>query len=266
MDGSGRAVDSGSRSGRQRGRPSCRAQVVDGFAHGRVLPTAAPMRLTAWMTVVWLRPPMPRPISGRLWSVSSRARYIATWRAEATAGRRSRARASLRRRRTPAAVASRISVMLAGAQRWACRRAGRARGARARASAPRRAAMRRRPRGSARPRAPGRCSSTARAISASTSSGDLDAVEARALGEDGARGRRSRAARAPPRARSGSAPTGAPRGPGARPGHGRRSCTSCRPESSSALKVWKNSSRVRSLRRGTGRRRSGPRPPCGSGP
>ena len=52
---------------------------------------AALTRLTACRTVVWLRPPMPRPISGRLCSVSSRARYIATWRAAATAGRRSRA-------------------------------------------------------------------------------------------------------------------------------------------------------------------------------
>ena len=36
------------------------------------------------MTVVWLRLPKARPIAGSVASVSSRERYIATWRASAT--------------------------------------------------------------------------------------------------------------------------------------------------------------------------------------
>ena len=40
------------------------------------------------MTVVWLRPPNARPIAGSVWSVSSRARYMATWRGQATGAAR----------------------------------------------------------------------------------------------------------------------------------------------------------------------------------
>ena len=42
------------------------------------------VRLQACRTVVWLRPPNARPIAGSVWSVSSRARYMATWRGQAT--------------------------------------------------------------------------------------------------------------------------------------------------------------------------------------
>ena len=40
------------------------------------------------MTVVWLRPPNARPIAGSVWSVSSRARYMATCRGQATGAAR----------------------------------------------------------------------------------------------------------------------------------------------------------------------------------
>ena len=40
------------------------------------------------MTVVWLRPPNARPIAGSVWSVSSRARYMATWRGQVTGAAR----------------------------------------------------------------------------------------------------------------------------------------------------------------------------------
>src|SRR5689334_17981073 len=50
---------------------------------------SAAIFLCAWRTVEWLRPPNCRPIAGRVSWVSSRARYMATWRAKATSGRRS---------------------------------------------------------------------------------------------------------------------------------------------------------------------------------
>ena len=46
------------------------------------------VRLQACMTVVWLRLPNARPIAGRVASVSSRERYMATWRAQATCAAR----------------------------------------------------------------------------------------------------------------------------------------------------------------------------------
>src|SRR5436309_98532 len=48
--------------------------------------------LTAWITVVWSRPPKRRPISGRERGVSCLERYIATCRGRAT----SRARRAVR--------------------------------------------------------------------------------------------------------------------------------------------------------------------------
>ena len=42
------------------------------------------VRRQAWRTVVWSRPPKCLPIAGRDSSVSSRARYMATWRGHAT--------------------------------------------------------------------------------------------------------------------------------------------------------------------------------------
>ena len=46
------------------------------------------VRRQACITVVWLRPPNARPIAGSVWSVSSRARYMATWRGQATGAAR----------------------------------------------------------------------------------------------------------------------------------------------------------------------------------
>ena len=46
------------------------------------------VRRHACMTVVWLRPPNARPMAGSVSSVSSRARYMATWRGQATGAAR----------------------------------------------------------------------------------------------------------------------------------------------------------------------------------
>ena len=64
---------------------------------------------------MWLRPPKARPIAGSVWSVSSRDRYMATWRGQARLpARLAETRASTE---TPnaSAVCSWISVTVVGA-------------------------------------------------------------------------------------------------------------------------------------------------------
>ena len=217
------------------------AQVVDGVArHRDRVWRAAPTRLTAWSTVVWLRPPKPRPISGRLWSVSSRARYMATWRAVATAGRRSRARSACRS--TPNSLRRGVEDLgdAARSRRRRRPRGARGRGARGGRGLLARAARRRRPPGSARPRARGRWWSRGGDL-VRTASGELDAVEAGALGED--RPADVEAGRLELHHEPGAEALGQALLESGELLRGRSEViTSWRPESSSALKVWKNSS------------------------
>ena len=69
-------------------RSACKAQLfcecLDGFVGIGVGGHALAGALEACMTVVWSRPPKASPMAGSVRSVSSRARYMATWRGQAT--------------------------------------------------------------------------------------------------------------------------------------------------------------------------------------
>ena len=214
-------------------------------ARGRCA-TSEPTLRTAESTVVWSRPPKARPISGRLWPVSSRARYMATLRARATCGRRSRARSASAV--TPNCVgrgvhdvrdgAGRIGRGRAQALEEPARQVGR--------GGPRRAARRRPRPGSARPRARGRCCRRAAAISSSSSGRRRARRAARASrGSPAARGGRGRRARR--RGRSAKRSPSRSSRPSSSSGVRSLVITSWRPDSWSTLKVWKSSSSVRAL-------------------
>ena len=64
-------------------------EAADELVRLGVLAMRSVVRRQACRTVVWLRPPKARPIAGSVASVSSRERYIATWRAQATRALRS---------------------------------------------------------------------------------------------------------------------------------------------------------------------------------
>jgi hypothetical protein len=66
--------------------PQALGEAAHGRRRRRVVGDPLGGALQACMTVVWLRPPNARPIAGSVWSVSSRARYMATWRGQATGG------------------------------------------------------------------------------------------------------------------------------------------------------------------------------------
>ena len=229
--------------------PSSRRRMsttVSRFSPG--LSTSSLTRFQACRTVVWLRPPNSRPSAGRPSSVSSRARYMATWRAKATFGVRSRARSASRAeaelpRRSPPGSARPSTAARPGA----CGTAARGPAWRARGWAACRRARRRRRRGSARPRAPARWRRPA-------------ARRPRASRPGSRRARRG--ARACAGSRAATAASGAASS-ATRP-HSKRSLsraskasrsvglrslviTSWRPDSYSALKVWKSSSFVRTL-------------------
>src|SRR5690606_59451 len=103
QDGQGMASFDDSRHGRQRFQQCIARGLYELHVHpfrvcsntcrvwlsSACLARASEILRTACSTVVWSRPPNKSPISGRLFWVSSLARYMATWRGKAIlAGRR----------------------------------------------------------------------------------------------------------------------------------------------------------------------------------